>query len=246
VSYFDSGQSVQETIDGGFIIAGSTSTYSAGPSDVYLIKTDAMGIQQWYRTFGGNGDDEGYSVHQTTDGGFIIVGDTWSYGVGYPDVYIIKTDSLGNQEWYQTFGGSEGDYGYSVQQTSDGGYIIVGRTSSFGAGNEDVYLIRLGAETGVSEQNNSQILNQFTLEPVFPNPFNNNANIIFNLDNDAPVKLKVFNPGGELVAILIEENLTKGFHHINWNAGDLSSGIYLITLESAGETRQMQKALLLK
>jgi hypothetical protein len=139
------GYSVQQTSDGGYIIIGETLSY--GGYDVYLIKVDANGNMQWSKTFGGTGDDRGYSVQQTSDGGYIIVGVTRSYGAGLEDVYLIKVDANGNMQWSKTFGGQGWDAGYSVQQTSDGGYIIVGWTTSYGAGGDDVYLIKLGLRT---------------------------------------------------------------------------------------------------
>ena len=147
-SYDDSAASVQQTTDGGYIIAGYTYSYSSTLyADVYLIKTDSSGIQQWFKTFGGSYGDWAYSVQQTTDGGYIIVGGTSSYGsnigsTSYADVYLIKTDSSGNQQWYKTFGGSSNENGYMVQQTSDGGYILAGYTESYGSGGVDVYLIK--------------------------------------------------------------------------------------------------------
>jgi hypothetical protein len=98
---------------------------------------------EWFKTFGGSGSDWGSSVQQTSDGGFIIVGRTWSFGAGLADVWLIKTDASGNREWDRTFGGGDRDVGLSVQQTSDGGFIIVGWTESFGAG--DVWLIKTDA-----------------------------------------------------------------------------------------------------
>ncbi len=133
----DYGHSVQQTIDGGYIIAGSTNSFGAVGSDVYLIKTDGNGDTQWFKTFGGANSDYGHSVQQTTDGGYIIAGYTSSFGAGSSDVYLIKTDSTGNAEWSKTFGGPGTDYGYSVQQTTDGGYIIAG-TYSYA----DIYLIK--------------------------------------------------------------------------------------------------------
>jgi hypothetical protein len=102
---------------------------------------------EWEKTFGGRGDDWGFSVQQTSDGGYIIVGSTTSFGSGEFDVYLIKVDANGNMQWSRTFGGREDDWGSSVQQTRDGGYIIVGETRSYGAGGEDVYLIKLGLGT---------------------------------------------------------------------------------------------------
>jgi hypothetical protein len=138
----DYGYSVVQTSDGGYAITGYTYSFGAGGTDVYLVKTDANGNIQWSKTYGGTDTDVGYSVVQTSDGGYAIAGYTLSFGAGGSDVYLVKTDSLGNMVWSKTFGGTGADHAYSVVQTADGGYAITGYTYSFGAGGYDVYLVK--------------------------------------------------------------------------------------------------------
>ncbi|HEX78024.1 MAG TPA: hypothetical protein G4O03_06395, partial [Dehalococcoidia bacterium] len=136
----DVAYSIKQTPDGGYIVAGRTE--SSGAGDVWLIKTDSEGNKQWDRTFGGPRWDVGYSVERTSDGGYIVVGETGAYATREADIWLIKTDSEGNRQWDRIFGGSKRDVAYSVKQTSDGGYIIVGETESYGAGAADVWLIK--------------------------------------------------------------------------------------------------------
>jgi hypothetical protein len=137
--------SFQQTKDDGYILAGYTESFGAGHRDVYLIKTDSVGDTLWSRTYGGSFDDQGFSVKETEDGGYIVVGQTDPFGDGYYDVYVIKTDSVGHNVWTRTYGGTSVDVGYSIQKTKDGGCIIAGETSSFGASDGHLYLIKINS-----------------------------------------------------------------------------------------------------
>jgi len=143
------GISVDETMDGGFIITGVSSTSGGydNNSDILLVKIDSLGNTEWTNVFGDsfNDENEGYAVSQTYDGGYIITGVIMPYNGDYnDDLWLIKTDSLGNSEWNLILGGTQSDVGYSVQQTNDSGYVITGMTESYGEtlGYDDAWLIK--------------------------------------------------------------------------------------------------------
>lgn len=139
----DGAWSVRETADGGFIAAGWT--FSSGPGflgNAWLLRTDSLGFETWNAVFGGDDADRAYDVRETRDGGFVFTGYTGSSGAGLYDLMLVKTDSAGTELWSRTFGGSGRDYGNAVWQTADGGYIATGYTLSFGAGGEDLWIVR--------------------------------------------------------------------------------------------------------
>ncbi|NPV58943.1 MAG: hypothetical protein HPY75_04680, partial [Actinobacteria bacterium] len=138
----DRAHSVQQTLDGGYILAGYTNSFGAGGYDAYLVKTDDSGKLDWEKTFGEKKNDYAYSVRQTADKGYILAGYTNSFGSGDNNVYLVKTDDSGKLDWEKTFGGTGEEAAYSVQQTSDEGYILAGYTTSFGAGSYDAYLLK--------------------------------------------------------------------------------------------------------
>jgi hypothetical protein len=144
----DVANSIQQTSDGGYIVAGYTTSFGAG-GDALIIKLNSSGTIQWSRAIGGTNYDRAYSIQQTSDGGYIVAGYTNSFGAGGDDILIIKLNSSGNIQWSRAIGGTNGDYALSIQQTSDGGYIVAGWTTSFGAGNYDILIIKLDSSGNI-------------------------------------------------------------------------------------------------
>lgn len=170
-SQVDVANSVQQTSDGGYIIAGySTSSdgdvsMNYGGQDVWVVKLDSFGNISWEKNYGGSTTDEARSIKQTSDGGYIFTGISASNDVdvsgnnGWYDVWVVKINSLGNLIWQKCLGGSVSDYGESVKQTSDGGYIVAGYTDSNDGdvignnGGRDCWVVKLDQFGNVSWQN---------------------------------------------------------------------------------------------
>lgn len=141
----DAGYFVRESSDGGYVVTGSTSSLGIGEERLWLLKMDMNGTLQWSRVYGGfvsSSGDGGWSLDEAGDGGYIVTGYTKSFGSGKKDLWLLKTDAAGKLQWEKTFGGREDDVGMSVVHTGDGGYVVAGRTASFGAGGDDIWLIK--------------------------------------------------------------------------------------------------------
>jgi hypothetical protein len=129
--------------DGGVLAVGYTHSFGPADVNVYAVRTDENGDTVWTRAYGGAGMDYGYSVCEAHGGGYMIAGYTTSFGAGDEDVYLLKIDSTGDTVWTHTYGGVEPDEGYSICATSDGHYVIAGRTDSYGSGFNDLYLLKI-------------------------------------------------------------------------------------------------------
>ena len=136
----DDAYSVIQTSDGGYAMAGFTNSSGAGSYDGWLVKVDSSGNMQWNHTYGGPSADDLYTVIQTDDNSYVLAGYTTSAGAGAADGQLIKVDSQGNLLWNQTYGGTGVDDIATVIKTNDGGYALVGYTSSYGAGGTDFWL----------------------------------------------------------------------------------------------------------
>ena len=245
----DVGESVQQTTDGGYIITGHTESYGNGQADVWLIKTDSLGQEEWNQTYGGVDTTEvGYSVQQTMDGGYIITGSIESAGIPY-DVYLIKADSNGNEQWTKTYGGSSPDEGFSVQQTTDGGYIITGYSDSFGS-IRVVWLIKIDSEGLVQISSTFSSPTSFNLLQNYPNPFNPITTLRYDLPETGLVTITIYDMLGRQVKTLIDQTQDAGYRSVIWDATKdygkpVSAGIYLYKIQ-AGKYMQTKKMVLLK
>jgi hypothetical protein len=127
---YDIGNSLIQTTDGGYLVAGSTNSSGEGNSDFWAAKLDINGNMQWNKTYGGAGSDSASSVIQVVDGGYAIAGTTNSFGAGNTDAWLVKTDAYGNAQWNKTIGGPFDDGAKSVVQANDGGFALAGYTNS--------------------------------------------------------------------------------------------------------------------
>jgi len=243
-SYTEDGRSGNLTSDGGYIIAGHTNINSN--VNVLLLKTDSKGDLQWTKDYGGYHSEMGYSVQQTSDDGYIIVGNTYSYGAARSNVWIIKTNTVGDTLWTKVIGGEGSDCGYAIQQTSYGGYIIVGYTDLHSTGDYDVWLIKLiSKETNVTEFKQF-IPKHFSLFQNYPNPFNLSTTISYSISNPDFVVLKVNDILGREIQTLVSEFQEVNTYSVNFNANGLSSGIYFYKLKVGSDFVDTKKMLLLR
>ena len=186
----DNANSIQQTSDGGYIVAGQTGSDAwvlkldgagsfvwqkayggpeilkerirsgrhptevmsspdgrdpsgAGSDDAWVLKLDGGGDIVWQKAYGGLNADNARSIQQTSDGGYVVAGWTGSFGAGSDDAWVLKLDGSGDPQWQKTYGGAGLDYAHSIRQTSVGGYVVAGRTRSFGAGSEDAWVLKI-------------------------------------------------------------------------------------------------------
>jgi hypothetical protein len=229
--------SAEQTSDGGYIVAGFTWSFGNGWSDVYLLKLDSEGDTLWTRTFGGDIQEEGLSVSQTSDGGYIITGFTYSLGHrNDEDIILIKTDSSGETQWIRTFGGGNVDTGYQVRQTADGGYIISGRTRSYGGGRCDIYVLKTDPDGFVGVAENPLTEPQVVIDPITA-VINGPVSISYELTAPCNLKVKVYDPLGRKVSTIISSPQSSGRHRLEWNcrdqAGQKLSGVLFVRFESS-------------
>ena len=140
----DQGRQLIKTSDGGYVITGIITLFN-GNGDMYLIKLDANFDTLWTRAYGGASAEGAVSVNETTDGGLFVFGGTSSFGEGNSAFYAVRTDGNGDTLWTRTYGGYALESSSAAQQTSSGGFLMVGSTTSYGQGSGELYMVNIDA-----------------------------------------------------------------------------------------------------
>jgi len=229
----------------GFMMTGIQYDPSDEGSNAFLARVDNDADIVWWRDYGGEDEEYGTSLAAMPDGGFIIGGMTARWDTGW-NVYVIKTDFLGNEEWSDVFGAGGDDRGHGVTVGLDGSIAVAGWTSSYGGGWLDVYVIKFeGSLVGIDDDPNSRLPEALTLEQNYPNPFNSATEIKYFIPEGGHVTLEIFDLLGRKIEALFNGSLESGIHTSAWNADKVPSGVYLYRL-SSGETTRTRRMTLLK
>ncbi len=164
----DWARSLTELSTGGYVIVGNSKTYGAGQNDIYIIKTDTSGNVLWAKAIGGYQEDVGYAVTETSDSNIAVAGYTNSFGFGGYDAFLLKIGLDGNLQWFHNFGGLSDEYAFDMKKANDDGFILTGRRYSDSFGASDVYLIKTDAQgnTPCGFFNASPIVTDVTLNAV--------------------------------------------------------------------------------
>lgn len=149
---YDNFYDVRQTRDGGFIAAGITASFGDVSGSAFVVKFDGAGLTSWQKAFNGKGSDAALEVIQTKDGGYLLAGCTSSFGSGGMDAWVVKLSASGAVVWQKAYGGTGNEEFRAIRQAKDGGYIAAGKTSSYGSGKSDVWLVKLSATGAVRWQ----------------------------------------------------------------------------------------------
>jgi hypothetical protein len=243
-SDWDEGNSVAELSDGSLAIAGFAVGFGQGARDMFLVKTNASGVEQWHKVFGGVYQDIAYRVVAASDR--IVVAGTKTISLktstssGNIDILMIAADLNGNQLWQSQFGGPQNEDVGDMIRTSNGNFVVIGSTSSYG-GNYFLNMSPQGNITHVQANENNQLPSSFQLFANYPNPFNNQTRITFELPEQSPVELDLYNIAGQHLVTIFRGITSAGKHSIGFDAAAFSSGVYFYRLKSTFgiKTRRM-------
>lgn len=219
---YDVAFSLNTTLDGGFIFVGSSSKNSSAKDDICIVKTNHLGETQWTKTYGGELDDIGNSVHQLNSGGFVILGSGKNLPNEFSNMVLIQTDSIGNELFTRYFGNSTSN-GNCLHIRSDSSYAMLG--SILTSNNWDVYFVNFKSEFGL--QNNNPSTDIFST--LYPNPTSNSAYLTWNITTKEKVNFTLYDQLGKTIRKSKFEN--EGEYIIE--RGNLSSGVYQFELSNS-------------
>ena len=166
----DGATAIASTPDGGYIVAGWTESFGVGKKDVWVLKLDGRGNVQWQKTYGGANSDDASAIAPTSDGGYVVAGETWSFGAGWNDVWVLKLDRQGDVQWQKTYGGRSTDRASTIAPTSDGGYIVGGWTMSFATEMSDAWVLKLDGQGNVQWQKTYGVTSYDSVSAIVPRP----------------------------------------------------------------------------
>jgi len=235
---YEDANSIQQTSDGGFIVAGGISSNDGdvsgnhGETDYWIVKLDGLGAIQWQKCLGGTDGEYALSIQQTSDQGFITAGYTNSNNGnvsgnhGTNDSWVVKLDGSGVIQWQKCLGGTNNDVAYSIQQTSDDGFIVAGYTNSIDGdvtgnhGGDDSWVVKLSGTDGINE------LDTYNLLTIYPNPFTERTIISFDNPKNEKFRLVIKDITGKIVMEIGEIH----GNTLEINRNDLSAGVYIFDL----------------
>ena len=222
----DVANAMVKTHDNGYAIAGWELYNTSIDGEFLLLKIDSNANQLFLKTYGYQGMDEAFDIKECYDHGFIMVGYSEQPGRG-EDVYIVRTDSIGDTLWTKTLGGAYNDRAYSVVQTPDSGFAIVGNTYSYGAGGSDAFFLKLKPNGETTVSIGLPIEHREESFRVFPNPATNFITIEVQSNITKATEIRIYNALGKLS---LTEKLEKGLNTNRIDLSSLSQGIYIIEL----------------
>ncbi|MEA1962043.1 MAG: hypothetical protein U9N81_12385 [Bacillota bacterium] len=197
---------VIQTKDRGYLLTGYSDSYGAGGRDVFVVKTDAHGSLVWKQTFGGTGTDSGNTLIQTSKDDYLVLGYQYTQSTGGTDIYLVRIDEQGSKIWDKTYGLNTDNNGLSVQEMSDGKFIVLGNTYAYGLSTSGTYLIKTDASGNVLQD---KTFGNIGPDTTFWGEFTTyNGYIIGGMKN-------VGSPGGNNAFLM-----KLSFHDSDWEAGE--------------------------
>ncbi|MBN1150467.1 T9SS type A sorting domain-containing protein [candidate division WOR-3 bacterium] len=227
-------ENITRTQDGCYILAGTMVSSTNGKFDGWIVKVDSQGNEMWSKVLGGPESDDFWSVEELPGGDLLLTGTTSSYPANSADVWIVRTDSAGNQIWSYSFGGAEIDEGHDIKAVTSSIFLVTGSSETFCNGISDLIVAKITDAVTIVEENPLHVFSPEFLT-VSPNPFRGSAQIEFFLRNEDEVQVSVLDLSGRIVKIISDCTLGSGSLYFSWDGTDetgmpVHSGIYFLNV----------------